>query len=196
DLRADRQPEFTQLDMEMSFMDQEQILELNEKLICAIWQAVKGIKLKKRFKGGRFPQISWHEAMERYGTDRPDTRYGMELVNVSDIAENCGFKVFSGAVKAGGAVKFIAVPGGNEAISNVRIKPGGDVFSEAQKAGAGGLAFIRVNEVGDHETSFDVGGSQVGIGTIGAIRDGFKKEQMEEVLERAGATPGTLLLFG
>ncbi len=182
--------------MEMSFMDQEQILELNEKLICAIWQAVKGIKLKKRFKGGRFPQISWHEAMERYGTDRPDTRYGMELVNVSDIAENCGFKVFSGAVKAGGAVKFIAVPGGNEAISNVRIKPGGDVFSEAQKAGAGGLAFIRVNEVGDHETSFDVGGSQVGIGTIGAIRDGFKKEQMEEVLERAGATPGTLLLFG
>ena len=191
DLRADRQPEFTQLDMEMSFMDQEQILELNEKLICAIWKEVKGIELPRPF-----PRLSWHEAMERYGSDRPDTRYGLELVNVSDIAENCGFKVFSGAVKAGGAVKFIAVPGGNEAISNVRIKPGGDVFSEAQKAGAGGLAFIRVNEVGDHETSFDVGGSQVGIGTIGAIRDGFKKEQMEEVLERAGATPGTLLLFG
>ena len=135
DLRADRQPEFTQLDIEMSFMDQEQILELNESLICAIWKAVKGIELPRPF-----PRMTWHDAMERYGTDRPDTRYGMELTNVSDIVKDMGFKVFSGAVKSGGAVKCIAVPGGNDAVSNVRIKPGGDVFSEAQKAGAGGLA--------------------------------------------------------
>jgi aspartyl-tRNA synthetase len=178
DLRADRQPEFTQLDMEMSFMDQEQILALNEQLICAIWKAVKGIELPQPF-----PRLTWHEAMDRYGTDRPDTRYGMELVNVSDLVAGMGFKVFSGAVAAGGSVKCIAVPGGNEALSNVRIKPGGDVFSEAQKAGAGGLAFIRVREGGE-------------IDTIGAIKDNLSAEAKAELLERTGAVPGTLLLFG
>ncbi|MEY4841228.1 MAG: hypothetical protein RLZZ374_2136, partial [Cyanobacteriota bacterium] len=94
-----------------------------------------------------------------------------------------GFKVFSGAVAAGGSVKCIAVPGGNEALSNVRIKPGGDVFSEAQKAGAGGLAFIRVREGGE-------------IDTIGAIKDNLSAEAKAELLERTGAVPGTLLLFG
>ena len=178
DLRADRQPEFTQLDIEMSFMDQEQILELNESLICAIWKAVKGIELPRPF-----PRMTWHDAMERYGTDRPDTRYGMELTNVSDIVKDMGFKVFSGAVKSGGAVKCIAVPGGNDAVSNVRIKPGGDVFSEAQKAGAGGLAFIRVRDGGE-------------IDTIGAIKDNLSDEQKQELLSRTGAEPGNLLLFG
>ena len=178
DLRADRQPEFTQLDIEMSFMDQEEILELNESLICSIWKAVKGIELPRPF-----PRMTWHDAMERYGTDRPDTRYGMELVTVSDIVKDMGFKVFSGAVKSGGAVKVIAVPGGNDALSNVRIKPGGDVFSEAQAAGAGGLAFIRVREAGE-------------IDTIGAIKDNLSEEQKQELLSRTGAQPGTLLLFG
>ncbi|WP_115125808.1 aspartate--tRNA ligase [Synechococcus sp. GEYO] len=178
DLRADRQPEFTQLDIEMSFMDQEEILELNESLICAIWKTVKGIELPRPF-----PRMTWHDAMERYGTDRPDTRYGMELVTVSDIVKDMGFKVFSGAVKSGGAVKVIAVPGGNDALSNVRIKPGGDVFSEAQAAGAGGLAFIRVREAGE-------------IDTIGAIKDNLSEEQKQELLSRTGAQPGTLLLFG
>ncbi|MCS5690884.1 aspartate--tRNA ligase [Cyanobium sp. FGCU-6] len=178
DLRADRQPEFTQLDMEMSFLDQEQILELNEGLIAAIWKAVKGIELPRPF-----PRLTWHEAMERYGTDRPDTRYGMELVNVSDLVADMGFKVFSGAVAAGGSVKVLPVPGGNEALSNVRIKPGGDVFGEAQKAGAGGLAFIRVREGGE-------------IDTIGAIKDNLSEEKKAELLARTGAEPGTLLLFG
>ena len=178
DLRADRQPEFTQLDIEMSFMGEEQILQLNEDLICAIWKSVKGIELPRPF-----PRITWHDAMERYGTDRPDTRYGMELVTVSDIVKDMGFKVFSGAVKSGGAVKVIAVPGGNDALSNVRIKPGGDVFSEAQAAGAGGLAFIRVRDGGE-------------IDTIGAIKDNLSDGQKAELLERTGATPGTLLLFG
>jgi len=178
DLRADRQPEFTQLDMEMSFLDQEQILALNEGLIAAIWKAVKGVELPRPF-----PRLTWHEAMERYGTDRPDTRYGLELVNVSDLVADMGFKVFSGAVAAGGSVKVIAVPGGNDAISNVRIKPGGDVFSEAQKAGAGGLAFIRVREGGE-------------IDTIGAIKDNLSEEKKAELLARTGAQPGTLLLFG
>jgi len=178
DLRADRQPEFTQLDMEMSFMDQEQILELNEALIAAIWKTVKGVELPRPF-----PRITWHDAMERYGTDRPDTRYGMELVNVSDLVADMGFKVFSGAVAAGGSVKVLPVPGGNDALSNVRIKPGGDVFSEAQKAGAGGLAFIRVRENGE-------------IDTIGAIKDNLSEEKKAELLQRTGAQPGTLLLFG
>ena len=178
DLRADRQPEFTQLDMEMSFMGQEQILELNERLIAAIWKTVKGIDLPLPF-----PRLTWHESMERYGTDRPDTRYGMELTNVSDIVKDMGFKVFSGAVKSGGSVKCIAVVGGNDAVSNVRIKPGGDVFSEAQAAGAGGLAFIRVREGGE-------------IDTIGAIKDNLSEEQKQTLLQRTGAQPGTLLLFG
>jgi len=178
DLRADRQPEFTQLDIEMSFMDQEQILELNETLIASIWKAVKGIDLPKPF-----PRLTWHEAMDRFGTDRPDTRYGMELTTVSDLVKDMGFKVFSGAVASGGSVKCIAVAGGNEAISNVRIKPGGDVFSEAQAAGAGGLAFIRVREGGE-------------IDTIGAIKDNLPEAIKAELLERTGAVPGTLLLFG
>jgi aspartyl-tRNA synthetase len=178
DLRADRQPEFTQLDMEMSFLDQEQILALNERLIAAIWKEVKGIELPLPF-----PRLSWHDAMARYGTDRPDTRYGMELVEVSDLVADMGFKVFSGAVAAGGSVKVLPVPGGNEALSNVRIKPGGDVFSEAQKAGAGGLAFIRVRDNGE-------------IDTIGAIKDNLSEAKKAELLERTGAEPGTLLLFG
>ena len=178
DLRADRQPEFTQLDMEMSFLDQDQILELNERLIARIWKVVKGVELPLPF-----PRMTWHEAMDRYGTDRPDTRYGMELVGVSDIVADMGFKVFSGAVAAGGSVKCLAVPGGNEKVSNVRIKPGGDVFSEAQKAGAGGLAFIRVRENGE-------------IDTIGAIKDNLSDETKAELLARTGAEPGTLILFG
>jgi aspartyl-tRNA synthetase len=178
DLRADRQPEFTQLDLEMSFLSQEQILDLNERLIAAIWLAVQGVELQLPL-----PRLTWHEAMERYGSDRPDTRYGMELTNVSDLVADMGFKVFSGAVAAGGTVKCIAIPGGNEAVSNVRIKPGGDVFSEAQKAGAGGLAFIRVREGGE-------------IDTIGAIKDNLSETAKAELLKRTGATAGSLLLFG
>jgi len=178
DLRADRQPEFTQLDMEMSFMDQEEILTLNEGLIRAVWRAMKGVELPQPF-----PRLSWQEAMDRYGTDRPDTRYGMELTDVSDLVRDMGFKVFSGAVAAGGAVKCIAIPGGNDAISNVRIKLGGDVFAEAQAAGAGGLAFIRVREQGE-------------IDSIGAIKENLTGERRAELLQRCGAGPGSLLLFG
>ncbi len=178
DLRADRQPEFTQLDMEMSFMSQQEILELNEALIAHIFQAVKHVDLPRPF-----PRLTYAEAMDRFGTDRPDTRFGMELVDVSDIVKDSGFKVFSGAVSSGGIVKVLPVPGGNEAISNVRIKPGGDLFKEANEAGAKGLAYIRVKESGD-------------IDTIGAIKDNLNDEQKQELLRRTGAEPGHLLLFG
>ena len=178
DLRADRQPEFTQLDMEMSFLDQDQILDLNERLICTLWKAVKSIELPRPF-----PRITWQDAMERYGTDRPDTRFGMELINVSDIVENTGFQVFSGAVRAGGVVKCIAIPDGNSTLSNVRIKPGGDVFTQAEAAGANGLAFIRVQDGGE-------------INAISAIKNNLSSEQKQELLNRADAKSGTLLLFG
>src|SRR5919199_1349867 len=133
DLRADRQPEFTQLDMEMSFMSLEEVLELNEGLVSQIFQSVKGVELPRPF-----PRLTYAEAMDRYGSDKPDTRFGLELVDVSDLMKDSGFKVFSGAVAAGGIVKVFPVPGGDGGISNVRIKPGGDLFKEASEAGAKG----------------------------------------------------------
>ncbi|MEL7143952.1 MAG: aspartate--tRNA ligase [Cyanobacteria bacterium J06643_4] len=178
DLRADRQPEFTQLDMEMSFMDEEEILALNERLVAHIFKAVKGVDIPTPF-----PRLTYKEAMDRYGSDKPDTRYGMELVDVSDIVQDSGFKVFSGAVKSGGQVKVLPIPGGNDAISNVRIKPKGDLFKVATDAGARGVAYIRVREGGE-------------IDTIGAIKDNLTPEQKKTLLERTGAQPGHLLLFG
>jgi aspartyl-tRNA synthetase len=178
DLRADRQPEFTQLDMEMSFMDEEEILALNERLLVHIFKAVKGVEIPTPF-----PRLTYAEAMDRYGCDKPDTRYGLELVNVSDIVQDSGFKVFSGAVASGGLVKVLPIPGGNDAISNVRIKPGGDLFKVATDVGARGVAYIRVREGGE-------------IDTIGAIKDNLTPEQKQILLERTGAQPGHLLLFG
>ncbi|MDA0267402.1 MAG: aspartate--tRNA ligase [Cyanobacteria bacterium] len=178
DLRADRQPEFTQLDMEMSFLSEEEILALNEQLVAHIFKAVKGIDLPLPF-----PRLTYAEAMDRYGSDKPDTRYGLELVEVSDLVADSGFKVFSGAVKSGGMVKILPIPGGNDAVSNVRIKPGGDLFKIATDAGARGLAYIRVREGGT-------------IDTIGAIKDNLSEAQKQEILERTGAQEGHLLLFG
>ncbi|MEH2375857.1 aspartate--tRNA ligase [Nostoc sp.] len=178
DLRADRQPEFTQLDMEMSFMSQEEIIELNEKLVSHIFKTVKGIELQRPF-----PRLTYAEGMERYGSDKPDTRYALELVDVSDIVKESGFKVFRDTVSNGGIVKILPIPNGNDVISNVRIKPGGDLFKEASEAGAKGLAYIRVRDDGE-------------IDTIGAIKDNLSVEQKEEILRRTGAKAGHLLLFG
>ncbi|MEO0835433.1 MAG: aspartate--tRNA ligase [Cyanobacteria bacterium J06642_3] len=178
DLRADRQPEFTQLDMEMSFMSVEEILELNESLVCHIFRTVKNTELPRPF-----PRITYAEAMAKYGSDRPDTRFELELVDVSDIVQDSGFKVFSGAVASGGVVKVLPIPEGNEAISNVRIKPKGDIFNEAVAAGARGIAYIRVRENNE-------------IDTIGAIKDNLTEAQKQELLTRTGAKPGHLLLFG
>ncbi len=178
DLRSDRQPEFTQLDMEMSFMSQGEIISLNERLIAEVWKKVKNVDLEIPF-----PRMSWQEAMDQYGTDRPDIRYEMKLVEVSDLMKDIGFKVFSNAIAAGGSVKCLTVKNGNNSISNVRIKPGGDVFSEAQKAGAGGLAFIRVRENGE-------------IDTIGAIKDSLNDELKNKLIKKTSAEPGDLILFG
>ncbi len=178
DLRADRQPEFTQLDMEMSFMSVDEIIELNEALICHIFKAVKGIDLPRPF-----PRLTYANAMAKYGSDRPDTRFGLELVDVSEIVKDSGFKVFSGAVKSGGVVKVLPIPNGNDAISNVRIKPKGDIFNEAVAAGAKGIAYIRVRENNE-------------LDTIGAIKDNLTEAQKQELIEKTGAKPGHLILFG
>ncbi len=178
DLRADRQPEFTQLDMEMSFLSLPEILALNEALIAHIFKKVKNIDISLPL-----PRLTYSEAMDRYGVDRPDTRFGLELVNVAEIFADSGFKVFSGAIASGGTVKVLPIPNGNEAISNVRIKPGGDLFKEATDAGAKGIAYIRVRE----DYDFD---------TIGAIKDNLTEAQKQALIEKTGAKPGHLLLFG
>ena len=178
DLRADRQPEFTQLDMEMSFLSLPEILALNEALIAHIFKKVKNIAISLPL-----PRLTYAEAMDRYGIDRPDTRFGLELVNVAEIFADSGFKVFSGAIASGGTVKVLPIPNGNEAISNVRIKPGGDLFKEAADAGAKGIAYIRVRE----DYDFD---------TIGAIKDNLTEAQKQALIEKTGAKPGHLLLFG
>jgi aspartyl-tRNA synthetase len=178
DLRADRQPEFTQLDMEMSFMSFDHIIELNEALICHIFKTVKNIELPRPF-----PRLTYQEAMAKYGTDRPDTRFALELVDVSDIMKDSGFKVFSSAVQSGGQVKVLPIPNGNEHISNVQIKPGGDLFKEVTDVGGKGVAYIRVRE--DHQ-----------IDTIGAIKDNLTEAQKQELLTRTNAKAGDLLLFG
>lgn len=177
DLRSDRQPEFTQLDMEMSFMDQEEILNLNENLIKHIFREIKGIELPT------FPRMTYAEAMERYGCDRPDTRFAMELVNVSHLFQDSSFKVFSGAIAAGGIVKALPIPQGDQAISNTRIKPGGDLATLAAQYGAKGLAFMRVRADG-------------AIDTIGALKDSLTPALKQELLRLTQAEPGMLILFG
>ncbi|MBK16713.1 MAG: aspartate--tRNA ligase [Prochlorococcus sp. SP3034] len=177
DLRADRQPEFTQLDIEMSFINEEEIIKINEELIKKIWEETLNIKIKDEF-----PRMTWSDAMENYGTDRPDTRYEMLLNNVGDILGEIGFNIFSKAINSGGSIKCINVKGGNSTISNVRIKPGGDIFQVAQEAGAGGLAFIRVKE---NE-----------IDTIGAIKNNLDELLIKQLLKRTNAENGDLLLLG
>ena len=177
DLRADRQPEFTQLDMEMSFINQEQIINFNEKLIKKIWNKILKIDLKEKF-----PRMTWQEAMDNYGTDRPDTRYSMLLKNLSNILGNIGFNIFTKAIQSGGSIKCINVKGGNDSISNVRVKPGGDIFQVAQEAGAGGLAFIRIKKDD--------------IDTIGAIKNNLDEKNIQKLRKITNAEDGDLILLG
>ena len=177
DLRADRQPEFTQLDIEMSFISEEEIISFNESLIKKIWKEVLNIDFDNAF-----PRMSWQAAMDNYGTDRPDTRYQMLLKDLGEVLGDIGFNIFTKAIKSGGYIKSITVKGGNLSISNVRIKPGGDIFQVAQDAGAGGLAFIRVK--GDE------------LETIGAIKNNLSEEHIADILKITEAKDGDLILLG
>ena len=177
DLRADRQPEFTQLDIEMSFISEEEIISFNENLIKKIWKEVLNINFDNAF-----PRMSWQAAMDNYGTDRPDTRYQMLLKDLGEVLGDIGFNIFTKAIQSGGYIKSITVKGGNSSISNVRIKPGGDIFQVAQDAGAGGLAFIRVK--GDE------------LETIGAIKNNLSEEHIADILKITEAKDGDLILLG
>lgn len=139
DLRADRQPEFTQIDVEMSFISPEDIYELMEGLMQVIWKEEKGIDIPVPF-----PRMPYEEAMDRYGSDKPDTRFGMELVDLSDIAADSGFKVFSGTVEKGGIVKAL---NGKGCASMSRSAIDG-LIKVVKPYGARGLAWFKVNEDG------------------------------------------------
>jgi aspartyl-tRNA synthetase len=177
DLRADRQPEFTQLDIEMSFTDMDGILSLGEDLMCAAFSKGADVELPRPFK-----RMTYAEAMSKYGSDKPDVRYGLEMAELADVVAGTEFKLFAGAIEAGGVVKAIAVPEGKR-ISNSRLKPKGDVFNEAIAGGAGGLAFARVGEDG------------VTLEGGKALCEGLQPVA-EKLIARCGASAGDLLLFG
>ncbi|GLT96993.1 hypothetical protein SLE2022_145810 [Rubroshorea leprosula] len=176
DLRADRQPEFTQLDMEMAFTPLEDMLKLNEDLIRKVFLEIKGAQLPNPF-----PRLTYAEAMDRYGSDRPDIRFDLELKNVSDVFLESSFRVFSDILKNGGIVKALCVPSGAKSYSNTALKKG-DIYNEAVKSGAKGLPFLKVLDDGAVE----------GIPALVSSLDPTKGEQL---LRRCSARPGDLILF-
>lgn len=141
DLRADRQPEFTQIDLEMSFVDQDDVMAIGEGFVKEVYQKVLGIEIPTPFR-----RMTWHEAMERFGSDKPDLRFGMELINLSEILKHTEFRVFGGAISAGGAVRGINLKGMAEKLSRKEI----DKLTEWIKAyGAKGLAWTRLTANGE-----------------------------------------------
>ncbi|USK32732.1 aspartate--tRNA ligase [Bacillus sp. F19] len=171
DLRADRQPEFTQVDIEMSFMSQDEIMSLMEEMMTRIMKETKGVDLTLPL-----PRMTFDEAMSRYGSDKPDTRFGLELVNVSELVKDSGFKVFSGAVQNGGEVKVINVKGAAASYSRKDI----DALTEfVSQYGAKGLAWLKVEE---QELK-------------GPISKFFPSEEQASLKTLSEAEPGDLLLF-
>ncbi len=171
DLRADRQPEFTQADMELSFVDVDDVIEVNERLIQYVCRETIGLDVTIPF-----PRMTWKEAMERYGSDKPDTRFEMELVNVSDVAADCEFGVFTSAIQNGGSVRGITVKG-QAAMPRKKI----DALVEFAKGyGAKGLAYLCVQEDGSYKSSF---------------AKFMTKEQLDQLVQAMKGEKGDLLLF-
>ncbi|KAA0563730.1 aspartate--tRNA ligase [Bacillus sp. CH30_1T] len=171
DLRADRQPEFTQIDMEMSFMDTEQIISLVEDMMKKLMTDVKDLNVQLPFQ-----RMTYDDAMSRYGSDKPDTRFGLELIDVSEIVKESGFKVFAGAVASGGQVKLINVKGGASQYSRKDI----DGLTEfVARFGAKGLAWLKVEEEG----------------LKGPISKFVTEEDASQISASANAESGDLLLF-
>ncbi len=171
DLRADRQPEFTQIDMEMSFVGEEDVMAASEGLVAEIFREVLGKTVETPFV-----RMPYAEALERYGLDRPDTRFGLELRNISDIVANCGFNVFSGAVKKGGIVKALNAKG----CAGFTRKEIDDFTDFVSVYRARGLAWIRVKE--DEWQS--------------PITKFFTEEEKNAMAERLDMQPGDLVFFG
>ena len=135
DLRSDRQPEFTQIDIEMSFIDQEAVLDLSERMIKHVMKTIKGLTFEEPF-----PRLPYHEAMRRFGSDKPDTRFGLELVNVNDVFEQTSFSVFKTVLEASGNLEAITVKGGATQLSRKDLDGFGDI---AKRYGAKGLAYLK-----------------------------------------------------
>lgn len=145
DLRADRQPEFTQLDMELSFVDVEDVLDVNERLLKKVFKEAIGVDVELPIQ-----RMTWQYAMDNYGSDKPDTRFDMKLVNVSDVVKNCGFGVFTGALENGGTVRGINAMG-QGAMPRKKIDA---LVDFAKGYGAKGLAYLSINEDGTYKSSF------------------------------------------
>ncbi|EOS25601.1 aspartyl-tRNA synthetase [Lachnospiraceae bacterium 3-1] len=171
DLRADRQPEFTQADMELSFVDVDDVIDVNERLLQYVFREAIGVDIELPI-----PRMTWQEAMDRYGSDKPDTRFGMELVNVSQVVKECGFGVFTGALENGGSVRGINAKG-QGAMPRKKI----DKLVEFAKGyGAKGLAYLAVNEDGTYKSSF---------------AKFMTEEELKSLVEHMQGEPGDLLLF-
>ena len=171
DLRADRQPEFTQADMELSFVDVDDVIDVNERLLQYVFKEAIGVDIALPL-----PRMPWQEAMDRFGSDKPDTRFGMELTDVSDVVKDCGFAVFTGALEAGGSVRGINVEG-QGAMPRKKI----DKLVEFAKGyGAKGLAYLCINEDGSYKSSF---------------AKFMTEEELAALVAKMNGKPGDLLLF-
>lgn len=171
DLRADRQPEFTQIDMELSFVDVDDVIDVNERLLQGMFQEFLGITVPLPI-----PRMPWREAMERFGSDKPDTRFGMELKNVSELVKDCDFTVFTGALSSGGSVQGINAKG-QGSMSRKKID---SLVDFAKGYGAKGLAYIALQGDGTRKSSFT---------------KFMKEEEMDALIDAMDGQPGDLLLF-
>ncbi len=172
DLRADRQPEFTQIDMEMSFVNEEDICAITEGMIREVFQKTIGVELAPPFK-----QMTYSEAMNRFGTDRPDTRFDLELIDLTDALRGCGFKVFSSIIEKSGVVKAINAKG----CATFSRKDLDNLTDFAARFGARGMAWIKIKEDGEWQSP---------------ITKFFSDEEREAMRKLLNAEPGDLILFG
>ncbi len=170
DLRADRQPEFTQIDMELSFVDEEDVMDVNERLLQRIFRLI-GVEIELPL-----PRLTWQEAMDRFGSDKPDTRFGMELRDVTEIVRNCGFGVFTGAIENGGSVRGIRAEGQG----SMPRKKIDKLVDFAKDFGAKGLAYLSINEDGTYKSSF---------------AKFMTEEELDALVREMEGKPGDLLLF-
>ena len=171
DLRADRQPEFTQIDLEMSFVDMDDVIAMQEGFLKRVFKDVMNIDIPTPF-----PRLTWDEAMERYGSDKPDTRFGFELKKLNDVVAGCDFKVFTDALEAGGDVRGICIDGGSDKFSRKDIDK---LTNETKAYGAKGLVWIRVNE-GEYASS---------------VNKFFTQEQLAEIANVFEAKVGDLIFI-
>ncbi len=171
DLRADRQPEFTQVDMELSFVDIDDVIDVNERLIHAMYKEILNVDIPIPF-----PRMTWQEAMDRFGSDKPDTRFGMELVDVTDVVKGCGFGVFTGAIENGGTVRGLNVKGQG----SMPRKKIDKLVDSAKGNGAKGLAYLCINEDGTYKSSF---------------AKFMTEEELDNLVKAMAGEPGDLLLF-